>query len=358
MPMRLGRANKYVKLGMARYETHRKLGIRYLRLLKKPVGFDIQQIGIALNSGYSQDGLTVLSRYCHHENFILNHNIQISKRMQKRKMYRRNRRTRLRNRPCRVSFRKMKINATSLSQVNFRMWAVNKLREIYPIKKFLYEKPDFDNTIKIEDQNIYLLQFVLVSNLMNKLLRRKSIEVKEWKWRNGEYLFPIDPSERVKRALKLSRLMFNKRTYSKINSKIRNISKLWFNRRELYQDKRLVKSKGNVDNGFYKRVRKGGIVEPILKYYGKPVIIKVQKYANRFDQFNIIRKAPVLRFHKFRKPYGGTSYNGISKWALFKDSVTNQIIQAKNSKMCRFISVNKQRFSRIEYKKQAILCVK
>ena len=44
MPMRIGRVQKYIKLGYGKIEYHSKLGILYFKLTKLPSSFNTQNI--------------------------------------------------------------------------------------------------------------------------------------------------------------------------------------------------------------------------------------------------------------------------------------------------------------------------
>ena len=145
MPMRLGRANKYVKLGKARFRVHRKLGIRYLELLVKPQDEKTQPIRLGFDDGSVFDGFSVVSKYCHHENLELIHNKEIKERMDTRRKNRRTRRGKLRNRPCRFASRtKNKMVPTIRSMFDFRIDLFNKLSELVPISEVIWEKNSFN----------------------------------------------------------------------------------------------------------------------------------------------------------------------------------------------------------------------
>lgn len=65
-----------------------------------------------------------------------------------------------------------------------------------------------------------------------------------------------------------------------------------------------------------------------------------------------------LKYHKFRKLYGGTVYEGVSKYARYKDLVTGLLICTISAGLCKKIASDRSRYKLIGYKKQNIEVVR
>ena len=79
MPTKWKKAKRLVKIGKAKFK-YNKIGVRYLVLKFKPSGLKTQDIHLALDPGSHFDGISVLSKFDHHENIELYHNKTVKKR--------------------------------------------------------------------------------------------------------------------------------------------------------------------------------------------------------------------------------------------------------------------------------------
>lgn len=146
MPMRLARAKRLESENKCKIKYDTKLGISYVHLKYKPSDTNTQDISIGIDPGSHFDGFTVLSKKCHLINFQLNHNKGIKSRMEKRSMYRRIRRSRLRSRKARFDSRtKNKLVPTIRSMLEFRKWMLNKLAYYYPIEIVIIEDVKYNH---------------------------------------------------------------------------------------------------------------------------------------------------------------------------------------------------------------------
>lgn len=351
MPMRWGRAMKYVKLEKARFRLERKLGIRYLELLTKPCDMRTQKVTLGFDPGSIYDGFSIVSSQCHHENFELIHNKTVKKRMDKRRMYRRLRRSRLRNRPCRFDCRtKSKMVPTIRSMYDYRVWLIDKLTKIYSISNLSIEIPKF-NFYKTNFGG-YATQVMQGIRLFTEYLQSKSMDITQYDGKNTKSRRVEIFGEDIKNYSKSDKL-FNTHCLDSyclaslvldsipiLNKKTRFITKIWYNRRELYQWKALQSTKHKPNQSLYKIYEKFGVIKYLYQYYGKQSVCRVQKYQKSFKVFDYIKNKKDLKFHKFRKSYGGTVYSGICKYGRYKIDKTNDIVLAQSAWMCRYLSKN------------------
>jgi len=154
MPMKATRVKKFVAAGKAKIRYDRKLKAHYLQLLVEPSGTECQEITIGLDPGSTFDGVSVVSKECHHLN------IELIQRQKKGKTSikafkarqvsnRRVRRSRLRHRPIRFSNRTKKgLAPTIRANLEFRQWLILKLLKIFPISKIVIEDVRFNHYAK------------------------------------------------------------------------------------------------------------------------------------------------------------------------------------------------------------------
>lgn len=374
MPMRLGRAQKYVRLGKAKFMVHSKLGIRYLELLVEPSSFDKQPIRLGFDDGSVFDGISVVSKFVHHENMELIHNKNIKDRMDTRRKNRRRRRRRLRNRPCRLDFRTSeKMVPTIRSMLDFRMDFVNKLLEIVPISHMFIERNSF-NFFK-KNYGGYATQAMQGVDAFIDFVKSKSIECTEKKGfetkKQRVEIFGIDKKIKRKNAKSFFAHCVDSYalatmplangidlTQNGLNTKTRFISKIHYIRRQLHQEQRLPSTKYKQNQHLYKKYGKGGIVEHLDPHYGKKRIIRVQKYPKSFRVFETIDLGRDKKYHKNKRAYGGTVYCGISKWSVYKHVDTGERLFPVSAKICRKISKNIRNYRLIGFKKWHIEIVK
>ena len=76
MPMLWAKARKWAKQGKLKIK-YNKDGILYGELKYEPSGFDIQEIIVGIDPGSCFDGISVVSKECHHENIELLHPVRI-----------------------------------------------------------------------------------------------------------------------------------------------------------------------------------------------------------------------------------------------------------------------------------------
>ena len=145
MPMRWGRVQKFLRLGKGILK-YGKLGILYFKMLTKPTDIKTQDVIVGVDPGASYDGFSVVSRTQHHENINAEHTRNIKKRMKKRSLFRRIRRSRLWHRKARFDNRtSSKLSPTIQSKVEFRKWIITKISELYPINIVVVEDVKFDH---------------------------------------------------------------------------------------------------------------------------------------------------------------------------------------------------------------------
>lgn len=370
MPMRWGRANEKVKLGKARFRLHRKLGIKYLELLEMPSGFDVQKIVLGIDPGSHFDGFSIVSEQQHHENFELIHNKNIKKRMDKRRKFRKTRRSNLRNRPARFDSRtKKQIVPTIRSMYDFRTNTIDKFCQLYPISTCVIEDVRYNHFRNHLGKGYNFSQAERGKSVLYKYLKLRFDLLIVRGYNTSKKRTDIFGSE-SKNSNKASKTFnahcidsFVLSTMSllnipSINKKLRLIAKIWFNKRELYQEKKLYSTKTNPNQSFYKVYRKNGIVEYLNPYYGKKSFSRIQKYKNSFRETIKINNERELKYHKFRNQYGGTVYNNISKYSIFKDLTTNKLLATISAELCKLVHSNKQKYIFIGYKRQNIEVIK
>ena len=60
------------------------------------------------------------------------------------------------------------------------------------------------------------------------------------------------------------------------------------------------------------------------------------------------------KYKQFRSNYGGTVWFGISKYGRYRNLETKEIISVKNYSTCQKISLNKDKYEFLGYKRQTI----
>ena len=365
MPMRWGRAAKYVKLGKARFRLHRKLGIKYLELLEKPSGFDTQKIVLGFDPGSIYDGFSVVSDQCHHENIELIHNKNIKKRMDKRRVYRKLRRSKLRNRPARFDSRtSSKLPPTIQSMLDYRLWLVNQISQLYSVNHVVYERPRFNFWKK--KFSGYATKVMQGLNKLVEALESKSLIVTEksgfeTKDRRVE-IFGDDLKTNDKGSKSFFAHCFDSYCLATIdldsfpilNKKTRFITKIWRNKRELYKEQTLPSTKHRPNQSLYRLYEKGGVIRYLHSYFGKKRISKIQIYPNSFKKFRLVETSQSLKLHKYRKAYGGTVKSGISKYGRYINLNTKNIVLTQDICLCKNVSQYSENFNFLGYQRRNI----
>ena len=324
MPMRWKRAKRFVKQGKAKICTT-KDGFLYLKLKFKPSGEEKQEVSVGWDPGSKFDGITVLTRHCQNLNCELVHTENISKRMEKRRMYRRMRRSRLWHRPIRVDHRtKSKLPPTIQSKVNFRIFILNKLLKIFPISRICIEdvsynhykkrrgknfslvelgKKQFYNTIKSYNLSLYLIKGYNTHKLRNKLFR-KDPKIRD-KSKESFFAHCVD-------SLVIAYACRNdkKDVSLKINKCVYYIEHNYLCRRELFKTKNKIG-----DKKYFIKYKKGGEVVPFKKLC-KPrkLRVKVDSCRSNHGPWTYIHQTQVESFHQFQQRYGGTIVLGGPRW--------------------------------------------
>jgi hypothetical protein len=329
MPMRYGRARKYVNLGKAKFK-YDKLGILYLKLLEMPSSFNTQEIVLGIDPGASYDGFSVVSKTHHHENINTEHTRNIKKRMKKRALFRRIRRTRLWHRKVRFDNRtSSKLSPTIKSKVGYRKFIIIKLSEIYPISKIVVEDVKFDHSKDKEGKHYSLCELgktslynwidlnhfdleVFNSDLTQNLrLEIFGKDLKSKEIQKSFYSHCIDSYSIIKEY-----------SQSIVNTKVRYVTKIWYSRRELYRDKSKFK-----DACKYFKYKKGEKVFFDKYSKVKKLRTKINNSKSNHGPWTYEYSEPTLCSKQFKSRYGGTIKVGQStskvpigksKYAKFK----------------------------------------
>lgn len=153
MPTTWKKARRLVKEKRAIFVKDKVLGV-YLKLKYNPIKDtdiinDNQEVILGIDPGSKFDGYTVFSKY-DNRNFQYNHQLPIIGKLKglinKKKMYRRLRRIRLRHRPIRFLYRTgSKINNTSNYYYQNRINMIERIKSIYPLKGICIEDVKFNH---------------------------------------------------------------------------------------------------------------------------------------------------------------------------------------------------------------------
>lgn len=324
MPMRWKRAKQYIKNGRARL-CKNKLGIIYLKLTKKPSGFDTQQMSIGIDPGSCFDGFSVVSKTEHNLNLELIHTKNISKRMTKRSVYRRLRRSRLWHRKSRFNNRtKSKLPPTIMSKVQFREQVLAALFGLFPnIRRVFLENVRFNHykskkgaSFSLVEQGKKRLQKFIEEQLGTKVVLVPGYATKKVR----SYLFcgtdlKINGLNNKGRptffahgidSFALACLGFKLKERQYCTLQIIFIERNYIVRRELCRLKKKVGDKKN-----YIRYGKGGKVV-VFKHMSKKttVRIKIDDSRSNHGPWQYLDLKPVETFHSFVSSYGGTISHG------------------------------------------------
>lgn len=374
MPMKFDRACRFVEQGKALFRVHQKLEVLFIELLEEPSGFKQQDINLGFDPGSKFDGISVVSKYCHHENFELIHNKDIKKRMDVRRKNRRHRRSRLRNRPARFSFRTAKkMVPTIKSMYDFRVDFISKLLEIVPISGVVIERNAFNFYEKNYGKNANhamqglnkLIDYMKSRTL--KIIERVGHETKK----HRTLIFGEDKKIKQKDAKSFFAHCIDsyalatiplengiELTRNGLKTKTRFIKKIHHIRRQLHLEQKKHSTKHRPNQHLYRKYRKGGIAEYLDPYYGKRAIIRVEKFSGSFRELRTIDQGRALKYHKFKKAYGGTVYYGINKWSVYRHVETGETVLPTGEAMCKKIRKDKNNYRLIGYKRWSITVVK
>lgn len=201
MPTTWRKARRVVKEGKGIFVRDKVLGV-YLKLKYNPIKEGDkpnknQQVVLGIDPGSWFDGFTVVSK-SDNRNFQFNHQLPILSKlkglMNKRKMYRRLRRYRLRHRPMRVDSRTgKKITNTGNYYFQNRVNMIHRIVNLYPITTISIEDVKFNHFISdrgrsfsnIEIGKIRLYDYIIRILKMN-LIKCRGFDTKDMR----ETLFP------------------------------------------------------------------------------------------------------------------------------------------------------------------------
>ena len=350
MPMKGSRVKKFVNSGQGKIRYDRKIKVHYLQLLTRPSGFETQEIIIGLDPGSMFDGISVVSKECHHLNIELiqrqkkgNNSIKTFKARQAKN--RQIRRGRMWFRKIRFSNRtSSKLVPTIRANLEFRKWVITRLVAIFPILKIVVEDVKFNHFVKkggksfshVEIGKTALYNWIkslgveleFIQGFNTKKIRVNSFGVdlktkeKDSKSFNAHCLdsfviacpkiwFSIDTGkvfdlfeEGLEPIIKFK---------GSIHKKVTFIEKVIKVRRCLYRNRRTFKSKNNlIGPRFYKRL-KGGIKQPYQKFSSHKNVCRVKppgEYSNHPKKWIYLDNGFVERFKYAEARYGGTRING------------------------------------------------
>lgn len=351
--MKLSRAIRLMKENKARIRYDRDLGTCYLVLRYDPSGEEMQPIHLGIDPGSWFDGMSLVSKKCHLFNLQLIHNkgkfkkrkgnkkpdpTGIVKRLIDRSDYRKLRRHHLRQREVRNKNRTgSKLPPSINSMVEFRIYAINKLSFYFPISKVIVEDVCFNHFkssrgssfSQAEIGKTKFYQYITdkfgachLTKGSDTAKARRAMFVKDPKASNKSdnsfYAHCIDSFVIANAGIGYA---------GKLVEFGRSIEKQVFFRRNLYQLQTVQKN-----SGLHERHRKGGVLETYQKI-GRRKVSWVQVEENNFVDFKLLingqepkdyeHKCQLLKerdlcFHKFKKKYGGTVVDGVSKYQLVK----------------------------------------
>ncbi len=324
--MRWKRAKRFVKQGLAKI-CKTKDGFLYLKLKFQPSGEEMQEVYVGWDPGSKFDGISVLTRHCHHLNIELIHTKDIKKRMEKRAMYRRIRRSRLWHRPARFNNRtKSKLPPTIQSKVNFRIFILDELLKIFPITRICIEDVRFNHRDKKYGKYFSLVElgkskfYDYIKSLNLNLIKYQGYDTHNFRIK----LFKKDLKDRNKASksffahcldstslgvLGLTKIFRPK--YGYLNKCVYYIEHNYLCRRELFR----LKSQFG-EKKFFVKYTKGGEKIPFKKLC-KPRKIRVKIDNNtksNHGPWKYIYQTVTESFHQESKNYGGTIVNSTSRW--------------------------------------------
>lgn len=346
MPSRLSKAKRLVSESKAKWYHSRRNRLSYIKLLVEPSNYELQDLHLGYDPGSHFDGFSISSKKYNHINLELIHNKGTKARMDSRRVNRRIRRSRLRTRPCRVDRRtSSKITPTMRSMLEFRVFTLNNLLQLFPVTRVIVEIVKSNNFNQSSWTQVHQCQEQFIKYIKDLGLR--VTRIKGWITKRLRIkLFGVDLKLGLKDkgvksfyahcldSFSISRLglsNFNKvKLIPNINS-TRFITKNWLNRRELHKVRKLTGDK----KYFFRYVKSGtsnsewlnGYTKPNgtqvkpgwikwISSVGKPNIGYTQQYPNSFKHFNSFNNGRVTERFKFSSElqnYGGTIAKGQSR---------------------------------------------
>ena len=332
MPMRWGRVQKFLKLGKGILK-YGKLGILYFKMLTKPTDLKTQDMVIGVDPGASYDGFSVVSKNQHHENINTEHTRNIKKRMKKRSLFRRIRRSKLRHRKARFSSRTAsKLPPTISAKVEFRKWVITKLCELYPINIVVVEDVKFDH-FHSKYGKFYSLCEIGKTKLYNWIKKRFDLQVvnSDFTQRLRVEIFGKDlKSKEVQKSFYShcidSYSIIKEYSDATVNTKVRYLTKIWMSKRELHREKNKIKEACKY---FKWKNGKKVFFEKLSKV--KKIRTKLNESKSNHGPWEYELTEAVQCSKKFKSRYGGTIKVGNnsrstvpigkSKYAKFKNGI-------------------------------------
>jgi hypothetical protein len=320
----------------ARWMYSKSLRLNYIALLEPPSGFEKQDVSLGFDPGSHFDGVSVSSERCNHLNLELIHNKDIKKRMDRRRGWRRLKRSRLRQRPARFESRySEKMCPTIRSMFNFRKFTIGEILKLFPISKAIFERVAYQGKNQFSFTQVHLGQQAFIDFLHSNINIVKQVKGYITKAKRiklfGEDFKSSDKGERSFFAHCLDSFSLSVMGLTcriKRTAICRFISKNILVRRELFREKALQGHRKE-----YVKYSKGGIPNYYTRL-GKPTICYVQKYSNSFREFDIVINNRSIKVHKWHSPFGGTIAKGGSKFNVPKGISKRCIF--KNSNLVRY----------------------
>ena len=346
MPMTEVRIKRFIAEGKGKMCFDRKLHIPYFKLFSKPCGKKTQAITLALDPGSVFDGISIVSKQCHHLNIELvqrekKGKTSISHFKKRQANTRQVRRSKLRHRPIRFSNRTSKqLTPTIKANLDFRKWVISKLLEYFPLTKIVIEDVCFNHYKSTKGKSFSHVEqgktelYKFINDLGLELELFKGYET----FRLRINSFGIDPKVKTKDAkdfnahcidsfvLACPKMdvadietgeIFTDENEKSLHQKI-NFNGL-INRKVIFIDK-IVKVRRCLtrlrmkykDKKFYYKLLTGGIKKIVVKL-GKSNICRVKpegEHSNHTKQWEYIDHGRAEKFKCNTAPYGGTRING------------------------------------------------
>ena len=343
MPTTWRKARRVVKEGKGIFVRDKVLGV-YLKLKYNPIkeGDEPnknQEVVLGIDPGSWFDGFTVVSK-SDNRNFQYNHQLPILKKlkgiMSKRTMYRSLRRSRLRHRPMRISFRNgRRVTNTNNYYLQNRVNMIRRIINLYPISTISIEDVRFNHYLSNKGgsfSNIEIGKVRLYDYIINRglnLIKCKGSDTKDMR----ETLFP-DRVKNKEKSIKNSdshcidsyaigvlgyiELTKDYRNFIRIPIKklystaVRFIDRLTYKyRRELAR----LRSKYGSSSEYF-RYKKGG-VKVTISHMSRLTKLRIKRQStgsNHGDIWKYLYLTPTPTQKKYQFRYGKTVRDGISKY--------------------------------------------
>ena len=344
MPMKIKRASRFIQNKEARIRYDCKIKLHYLELLREPSGYAVQEIIIGIDPGSCFDGISIVSKDTHHDNYEL---IQRPKKgknsiktfKDRQRTNRRLRRSRLWHRRARYDNRnKSKLVPTIKANVDFRKWMIDKIVSYYPISKVVIEDVKY-NHAKNKGKGASFSQVEQGKNELYRFICDKRLQLELYNGYNTKKLrisalgcdiksmlkddkrfeahcvdsFVLACNKDYKVDKQSGELLMDEPIVTNelfINKKVLFIEKVVKVRRCLTRLRHCYK-----DAKHYYRKLKGNVRKIYSNISAKPNICRVKQdkeKSNHPKEWKYINNGFSERFKCSLAPYGGTRLNGKS----------------------------------------------